>query len=234
MRYRALIDEVQARVALRDSDEARAAVDATLASLAQLLDNPVRSALLDALPGQLQARQRRHRRRVAWTSQRFCTRWRTARTAVRSRPATASRRCSRPSPTPISVRPLADALPDDFDGLLHPLRFGGGVVGPTGGPPPLEETEIQRILRDDFPDWDGDTSALRRTISLPPENLQALAEQIRRVDPRMRSGPELKVTEDSATISLTTDTVHAVTAIDVDLARRIDNLINNISPVIGP
>lgn len=54
-KYKVLIDEVKARAALRDTNEARVAVEATLASRASPFDDPVRGSLAEALRGRLHA-----------------------------------------------------------------------------------------------------------------------------------------------------------------------------------
>lgn len=234
MEYQALLDEVRTRAALRDTDDARAAIEATVGALAHLVDDPVRDTLVDALPGLLRPvaeEPRAGRPDLGGFLQEVS--YRAGCTESEARYRAQATLSALADAEPELGRSLAHALPDEFDELLAPPRTGGGVVATSGGPAPLDEGEVRRILDVDLRDWEGDNRAIRRTISLPPENLNALVEQTRRLDTRLRSGPELTVTGDSATITLTTDTVGAVTAGDVDLARRIDGLIDEASPVIG-
>ncbi len=93
---------------------------------------------------------------------------------------------------------LLDALPDEFDALTAPLRTGGGLVAPTDGPAPLEQPEIEHLLRTRAAPLD------RRHHRAVPHRLAAAREPRRPrpanrgLDPRMRGGPELVVSADSA------------------------------------
>ena len=100
---------------------------------------------------------------------------------------------------------------------------------------PPERAETERALRSsELPDRRRRGGAAPHRLAAAGGPARPRLEPIRRpLDPRVRSAPELAAGGDSATTRLTTDTGRAVTAIDVDPARRIDELIANVSPVIG-
>jgi pterin-4a-carbinolamine dehydratase len=117
-------------------------------------------------------------------------------------------------------------LPQYVDDLLAPPPVGGGVVAATGGTPPLSEDELRAALSE-LRQWSGDRRALTRTITLPPENLELVLGQLADLKRRLGRGPDIGRDGDgSATLTLRTASVRAVTAADVELARRVDAAID--------
>ncbi|MEU8300614.1 DUF2267 domain-containing protein [Micromonospora sp. NPDC048909] len=117
-------------------------------------------------------------------------------------------------------------VPDDLRELLQPPAVGGGVVGASTSTPPLTEAELAAAL-DDMPYWSGDNTQLYRVIALPPDNLDRVLdriEQLRQETGRVptigRPGPT------AAVLTVRSRQADAVTALDLDLARRIDAAID--------
>jgi uncharacterized protein (DUF2267 family)/pterin-4a-carbinolamine dehydratase len=117
-------------------------------------------------------------------------------------------------------------LPDYVDDLLAPPPVGGGVVAPDGGSPPLSDDELRGALNE-LRQWSGDQRALTRTITLPPENIELVLGLLADLKRRLGRGPEITRDGDgSATLTVRSARARAVTAADVDLARRVDGVID--------
>jgi pterin-4a-carbinolamine dehydratase len=117
-------------------------------------------------------------------------------------------------------------LPEYLADLLPPPPVGGGVVGPAGGPAPLSGDEVRAAL-DRLPRWSGDQRALTRTIALPPDNLARVLERLADLKRELGRGPKISRDGDgTATLTVRTGSVEAVTAGDIDLARRVDDAID--------
>jgi pterin-4a-carbinolamine dehydratase len=113
-----------------------------------------------------------------------------------------------------------------MDDLLAPPPVGGGVVAPDGGNPPLSEDDLRDVLGE-LRWWSGDRRALTRTLTLPPGNLERVLGRLADLKRQLGRGPDISRDGDgSATITVRTASVGAVTAPDVDLARRIDAVID--------
>jgi uncharacterized protein (DUF2267 family)/pterin-4a-carbinolamine dehydratase len=117
-------------------------------------------------------------------------------------------------------------LPPDLRDLVAPPPAGGGLVEPSGGTAVLSDAEVADALGH-LPYWSGNRSALTRTITLPEDNLDrvlALLEGLRRDQGR---GPRItRDDRENATLVVRTTNVNAVTALDVDLAHRVDDAID--------
>ena len=130
-------------------------------------------------------------------------------------------------------RELVDSvhLPEDLRDLLEPPPAGGGLTGPggvsgPGGPnTPLTAGELRDAL-ERLPYWDGTQGALRRTITLPEGNLDRVLARLDGVRGDGNRTPKIiRDDRDNATIVLRSANQEAVTALDVDLARRVDAAI---------
>jgi uncharacterized protein (DUF2267 family)/pterin-4a-carbinolamine dehydratase len=123
---------------------------------------------------------------------------------------------------------LVDAvhLPDTVRDLLAPPPAGGGLVGPAGGVPPLTEDELRAALGG-LPYWDGNRTALRRTITLPEGNLDRVLARIDLLGEGGARSPRItRDDRENATIVVRSANANAVTAMDVDLAHRVDAVID--------
>jgi uncharacterized protein (DUF2267 family) len=120
--------------------------------------------------------------------------------------------------------PSALPLPEDIRGLFTPPGIGGGVTGATGHLAPLSTEEVDAALRR-LPDWEGDTSGLRRTIVLPPDSLDRILDMIENLRRGTGGGVYTRRDDGNAEVTVKTAAVDAVTAPDVDIAVSIDTLI---------
>jgi pterin-4a-carbinolamine dehydratase len=124
----------------------------------------------------------------------------------------------RPKPTPAR---LGTAPPGD-----PRYRYGEVTVEPGDPAAPLTEEELGAAL-DTLPYWEGTRSALRRTISLPEDNLDRVLARIDRL--RGDTGRAPKVVRDdreNATIVLNSPSLNAATGLDVALAHQVDATID--------
>jgi pterin-4a-carbinolamine dehydratase/uncharacterized protein (DUF2267 family) len=117
-------------------------------------------------------------------------------------------------------------LPPDLRDLVVPPPAGGGLVEPSGGTAVLSDDELADALGQ-LPYWSGNRSALTRTITLPEDNLDrvlGLLDGLRRDQGR---GPRItRDDRENATLVVRTTNADAVTALDIDLAHRVDDAID--------
>jgi 4a-hydroxytetrahydrobiopterin dehydratase len=120
-----------------------------------------------------------------------------------------------------------DGLPlsDELRELVTPPGRGG-ATGPRGGTAPLSDEDVAAALRG-LPDWTGDRRSLRRTVVLPPARLDRVLDRIQRIElPPGTQRPRIVRRGDSAEFVLRTASAGAVTALDVELAERLDDIVN--------
>jgi hypothetical protein len=204
-------------------DDARAAADATLEALALSTTEENRRRLSEAVPvllrpdGDTQASVRDAQGFVQTVARLM------HRPAEQARYRVQAVLAALAESEPDLVDSLA--LPDDIKALATDPPVGGGIVGPDGGPAPLTPDEVAAALGD-FPDWSGDTSALRRTISLPPDRLDKVLAHVALLHPSTGRGPDIyRESNDTAVLVVRTQSVNAVTALDIELISRIDAAI---------
>jgi pterin-4a-carbinolamine dehydratase/uncharacterized protein (DUF2267 family) len=117
-------------------------------------------------------------------------------------------------------------LPPYLLDLLASPPVGGGVVAPAGATAPLSDDELREALGE-LPRWSGDQHALTRSIVLPPYNLELVLRRLADLKRDLGRGPRISREGDgSATLTVRTASVKAVTAPDVDLAHRIDAVVD--------
>jgi pterin-4a-carbinolamine dehydratase len=212
-----------------DSDATRTTVEAAVAVLARTLDEPDRDRFLDALPGQVKGRlpvaesPRRLNQREFVQTVSLLGRQPPERARLRTQTVLAAIAERDPD--------LIDDLhiPDDLRELFDAPAPGGGVSGPTGHTAPLTADEVSAALAS-LPAWSGDTRELRRTIVLPPGDLDRVLGRVKQIARETGRGPEIRRGADGVVLALSTASVGAVTALDVDLAARLDELIDEIAP----
>ncbi|UBU13329.1 4a-hydroxytetrahydrobiopterin dehydratase [Nonomuraea gerenzanensis] len=117
-------------------------------------------------------------------------------------------------------------------GLFERPGGGGGVTGPKRHSTPLTDAELAAALRT-LPRWSGDRSGLRRAVSLPRENLHAVRGALDRLKITYGRQPQLHDRPDGLVLLVRTVSVGAVTSLDVELARRVDELIEEIGAGLG-
>jgi pterin-4a-carbinolamine dehydratase len=224
LRYRELVTSAAEQAGI-DFDAAREAGRATVSVLARMVEEPGRGRLLDAVPAELTQGQDVSTpipRRDAIGFVREVG-------ALLHCPPEQSRMRAQAVLGAIAAqdRDVLDALhlPDELADLTQPPRPGGGLVGPDGHTAPLDEDEIRAAL-DRLPDWTGDSRALTRTLVLPPDQLERVLLRLDRLKQELGRRPRISRTDErTALLMVTTTNVGAVTALDVDLARQVDEAI---------
>jgi pterin-4a-carbinolamine dehydratase len=92
----------------------------------------------------------------------------------------------------------------------------------------LTDDEVHAALHR-LPYWSGDSRTLWRVIELPPSDLDRVLERIHAMRADVGRGPYIgRRGRRSAVLALWTRSVDAVTALDVDTARRIDQIVGTL------
>ncbi len=230
-RYREMVGEVGRRIGV-GFDEARSAAEATVTVTARALGIDDRRRFLDRLPGEL---HNSFAVDVPYPPRGLAGFVEEVGRISHQEPEVARIQAQ----AVLSVlaeedRDLVDSvhLPAELRDLLTPPPAGGGLTGPgglegPGGPSaPLTGDELRAAL-DRLPYWDGTQGALRRTITLPEGNLDRVLARLDRVRGDGNHTPKIiRDDRDNATIVLRSVNRDAVTALDVDLAHRIDAAID--------
>jgi pterin-4a-carbinolamine dehydratase len=204
-------------------DEARRAAEATIATLVRTVDEPQRQRVLDAVPALL-TEQVEAAPGPAWDEGDFVAEvsWLTgtAPEEARQRAQAVLYVLSRQEPE--LVRELE--LPGDIRDLVADPAPGGGITGPRGHTAPLTDDELAAALAN-LPYWTGGHSAIRRTIQLPEPNLRRVLDRIEGLKEETGRAPDIERDGDTATLTVYTSAVDAVTRLDVDLAHRVDETV---------
>jgi len=224
IRYRDLVTEVGRRVNL-DFTDARRGAEAIVTVLARCLDPADRGRLLDAVPAELHGE--------------FPV-------DVSGEPddlpgflhdvAAITHRT--PDQARYQAQAVLSVLREQDDELMASLRLPdyvrdlvarpaeGGAVGVDGHTPPLTDDELAAALAR-LPQWSGDRRALVRTIVLPAANLERVLRRLSELKRETGRGPRIgRPGEGVARLVVRTSRVDAVTALDVELAHRLDDAID--------
>ncbi|OKI61252.1 DUF2267 domain-containing protein [Micromonospora sp. CB01531] len=225
--YRDLVEDVSRRAGV-DFSTAKVAAEATVLALAWALDEAERERLLAAVPVKLHDVVPvdgidRHRDLPGFLAE----------VGRRSRLSPEQARYQAEA----TLGALADAdgdlveslrVPDGLRDLLAPPEAGGGLVGPTSATAPLNEQELRDALAS-LPYWSSDRQSLVRTIELPADNLDRVLDRLDLLKAETGRGPQIGRPEsDSALITVRTQQVDGVSALDVDLAQRVDAAIDEV------
>ncbi|WP_200215142.1 4a-hydroxytetrahydrobiopterin dehydratase [Micromonospora coerulea] len=232
MGYRELVGDVSRRTGV-DFRTAKVGAEATVLALAWALEETERERLLEAVPVSLHDVVpvdgiEQHRELSGFLAE-------VARISGRS-PEQARYQAQ------ATLAALADAdgdlveslrVPDGLRDLLAPPEAGGGLVGPVSATAPLAEDELREALGL-LPYWSSDRQSLVRTIELPPDNLDRVLDRIDQLRVEVGRGPQIgRPDPDSAVLTVRTRQVDGVTAVDVDLAARIDDAIEEVGAGIN-
>jgi hypothetical protein len=77
--------------------------------------------------------------------------------------------------------------------------------------------------------WSGDSQGLYRVVALPPDNLDRVLDRLDRMSRESGRGPSIGRPGDTAAVlTVRTSQANGVTALDVDLARQIDDAIDEV------
>ncbi|MEU9743215.1 DUF2267 domain-containing protein [Micromonospora chersina] len=225
MAYRDLVDDVSRRAGV-DFSTAKVAAEATVLALAWALGEAERERLLEAVPVKLHDVVP-----VDGIERRQDLPGFLAEVGRRSRLTPEQARYQAQA----TLAALADAdgdlveslrVPDGLRDLLAPPEAGGGLVGATSATAPLDEQELRDALAR-LPYWSSDRQSLVRTIELPAGNLDRVLDRLDQLRGETGRGPQIgRPDQDSAVLTVRTQQVDGVTAVDVDLARRVDDAID--------
>jgi pterin-4a-carbinolamine dehydratase len=220
IRYREMVAEIARRGGL-DFERARTAAAATIAGVARGLPPAQREAFLAPLPAELYDTHPTHGYEYELTLEAFLATFVDIAAVYREQARSQAQAVLSVLARSVGLPPL----PPDLHDLAHPASVGGGVTGPHGGTAPLSDAELHRALRR-LPHWSGDRRALLRTIELPPENLDRVLEQLSSLKAANGRGPHIgRRDARTATLVARTRNVNAVTALDIELAHRVDAAI---------
>jgi pterin-4a-carbinolamine dehydratase/uncharacterized protein (DUF2267 family) len=204
-------------------DEARRAAEATIATLVRTVDEPQRRQVLDAVPTLL-ADEVGAAPGPAWDEDDFVAEvsWLTGTAPEEARERVQAVLFVLAREEPDLVGELD--LPGDIRELISDPAPGGGVTGPHGRTAPLTDDELAAALAN-LPYWTGGHRAIRRTVELPEDNLSRVLERVERLREETGRAPDIDRHGDTATLTVSTRSVDAVTRLDVDLAHRVDDAI---------
>jgi 4a-hydroxytetrahydrobiopterin dehydratase len=73
--------------------------------------------------------------------------------------------------------------------------------------------------------WTGDSSAIRRTVTVQPVTLPPLLAELKRIAREMDHDPDLVQDGTALTITMSTHSAGGVTELDVAYAARVDALV---------
>jgi pterin-4a-carbinolamine dehydratase len=214
-------------------DEARRAAEATIATLVRTVDEPRRQQVLDAVPTLL-AEEVGAAPGPAWDGDDFVAEvsWLTgtAPEEARQRAQAVLYVLSRQEPELVGEL----ELPGDIRDMFADPAPGGGITGPRGQTSPLTDDELAAALAN-LPYWTGGHRAIRRTIQLPEANLRRVLDRLEALKEETGRAPEIDQDGDTATLTVSTRSVGAVTRLDVDLAHRVDDAVTEAGAGIsGP
>ncbi|PWR08427.1 hypothetical protein DKT69_32930 [Micromonospora sicca] len=226
--YRALVDDVCRRAGV-DFTTAKVGAEATVLALAWALDEAARERLLEAVPMKLHDVVpvdgiERHQDLAGFLAEVARISGRTPEQARYQAEATLAALADADSDLVESLR-----VPDGLRELLAPPpEPGGRLVGPTSATAPLNEQELRDALSG-LRYWSSDRQSLVRTIELPPDNLDRVLDRLDQLRTEVGRAPQIgRPDPDSAVLTVRTQRVDGVTGLDVDLAHRVDDAIEEV------
>jgi hypothetical protein len=232
VRYRDLVAGVRSRTGA-DFDEARTGAEATVVALAHALREGDRQRLLETVPAELHDDHPVGNFESGNPAVAELPGFLAEVARLAGCPPERARYQAQATLTALAEqdRDLVDSLdiPTDIRELVAPPPAGGGVVDPaTGHTPPLSDDDLRAALAR-LPYWSGTREGLSRSISLPRENLDRVLRRLERLKPDTGRAPLIgRQDASTAVVVVRTGSVDAVTALDVDLANRVDAAIDEV------
>jgi pterin-4a-carbinolamine dehydratase len=214
MRYRELVETVARRAGV-STDVARDATEATIDTLARTLEDPQRTLLLDRVPGKIKENSEAPGpapdvgsfvAEVSWLLG-------VEEPLARYRAQAVLSGVAQQEPDLILQLRVPDSLQELFE---EPP----GARGPA-----LTDVEILQAL-ERLPYWSGDEHSLWRFLVLPPHSLDLVLARLAGMKAESGRAPHIdRRAKDAAVLIVRTHSVNAVTALDVELAHRVDEII---------
>ncbi|HEX5595473.1 MAG TPA: DUF2267 domain-containing protein [Micromonosporaceae bacterium] len=231
LRYRELVENVRRRARL-DFEQARRAAEATVIALARALDDQDRQRLLEAVPPALRNDYPVVTPRQPCTLTGFLDD--VARMTLHSREQARYQAQAALNALAEQSGDLVESLdiPTDIRDLLAPQPTGGGLVDVARHVAPLTDDEVKAALAD-LPYWSGSSRALLRAVVLPPENLDRVVQRLELLREETGRAPHIERRDGTALIVVRTQSVNAVTALDIDLAHAVDAAIDEVGAGIA-
>lgn len=138
---------------------------------------------------------------------------------------------------PAVAETLRAELPDEFGDLFAPppgrsrreraASPTSPTSSPTAVPVGLTREEVEAAL-EELPGWTGDEHRIRRTVSLPAEVADDVRDRIARVEEQMDHHAVVEEDQDGTTYLLWTHARGGVTELDIELAARISDIVDNL------
>ncbi|KAB1934514.1 DUF2267 domain-containing protein [Micromonospora sp. ALFpr18c] len=225
--YQDLVGEVGRRAGV-DFQSAKVGTEATVLVLAFALEAAERQRLLDAVPNSLHDVLpvdgiERHHDLPGFLAEVGRISGRTPEQARYQAEATLAALADQDGDLVESLH-----VPDGLRELLNPPEAGGGIVGASTATPTLDQAQLDAAL-DDLPYWAGDSDGLYRVVALPPDNLDRVLDRLDRLRQETGRGPSIgRPGGTAAVLTVRTNQADGVTALDVDLAHRIDDAIDEM------
>ncbi|WP_433873202.1 DUF2267 domain-containing protein [Saccharopolyspora sp. CA-218241] len=232
VQYQQFVEGVRERAELGSAADAREATVHTLEALARHLDTVDRQQLATVVPGAI-------RESVHWdvaVDQEQDVIAETAREL--GRPPEQARYVVQAVLSEIAAEDdaltasLEHRLPDELAPLFAapgqgpPPEWSAAAAEPR--PRPLDQDELARTLAE-MPGWTGTTERIERTASLPPERWKPVFNRIDAAQQELSHHATIDDHGDgTVSFALSTRSLGAVTELDLQLARRIDDAIADI------
>jgi uncharacterized protein (DUF2267 family)/pterin-4a-carbinolamine dehydratase len=233
MTYEELLNEIAARLGVDPPGRASLLTRSVLAALSAQLDGPARELLAAALPsalGEIVADTLRVEERSAQRLVEDVASGIVNTTPERARYGVQAVLSAVAAAYPDVARAIRAELPADYDELF---------TAPGDGPPPelaasaaedipteLSDTDIDRALRK-LPGWRGDRHALCRTVDLPPGLDRPILERVHAAERDLQHKAVIDHSGQETTFRVWTHSIGVVTELDVRLAARITQAIEN-------
>jgi pterin-4a-carbinolamine dehydratase/uncharacterized protein (DUF2267 family) len=135
---------------------------------------------------------------------------------------------------PEAAGTLRAELPDEFGDLFTPPpspppgeRAASAPSPASPVPAGLTREEVEGAL-EELPGWTGDEHRIRRTVSLPAEVADDIQQRIGRVEEQMDHHAVVEEDLDGTTYLLWTHSRGGVTELDIELAARISDIIDDV------
>ncbi|NYH77824.1 pterin-4a-carbinolamine dehydratase/uncharacterized protein (DUF2267 family) [Actinopolyspora biskrensis] len=234
-RYQEFVDGVVARGELDSAEEARAGTIRVVEALAERVGERERELLAERLPGKIRDSIRWDERTGHGEPDTFLedVAVRTERPAEHTRYLVMAVLSELTSQDSELAESLSNRLPAEVTELFS--SPGGrppperGTAGVGDRPRPLEADELERALTG-LDDWAGDTGRITRTVVLPSDRWPPLLRRVEAVQQELSHHAKVdRGSNDDLTFSVRTRSVEAVTELDLELARRIDEAVAQVS-----